>query len=175
MLINGTARLKGDEGNNQMLYFAYGSNMAWDQMQSRCPSAQFVAVASLPDHRLVFPRYSIMRGCDVASIAEAEGEVVWGVVYRIGDADQGALDACEGFNPHRDPARNAYEPIKTVVFIQGDPTQPLDVFTYVARLQARFAPSGPSAEYRDLILGGATYWQIPADYLSTIEAICKTE
>jgi hypothetical protein len=49
----------------------------------------------------------------VASIAAAEGEVVWGVVYRIVDADRCALDACEGFNPQRDPARNAYEPIKT--------------------------------------------------------------
>jgi hypothetical protein len=36
-----------------------------------------------------------------------------GVVYRIVDADRCALDACEGFNPQRDPARNAYEPIKT--------------------------------------------------------------
>ncbi len=158
-----------------MLYFAYGSNMAWDQMQSRCPSAQFIAVASLPDHRLVFPCYSVTRGCDVASIAEAEGEVIWGVVYRIGDADQGALDACEGFNPYRDPERNAYEPIKTVVFLRGDPVQPLDVFTYVAQLQAKFTPSGPSAEYRALILSGARYWQLPADYLCAIEAICRTE
>ena len=30
-----------------------------------------------------------------------------------------------------------------------------------------FTPRGRSAEYRNLILGGATYWQLPADYLST--------
>jgi hypothetical protein len=142
-----------------MLYFAYGSNMAWGQMQSRCPSVQFVATASLSDHRLVFPRYSVIRECDVASIIAAEGEVVWGVVYRVNDADRRALDACEGFNPHRDPTRNSYEPIKAVVLIQGDPAHPLDVFTYTARPQPNFTPRGPSAEYRNLILGGATYWQ----------------
>jgi hypothetical protein len=65
------------------------------------------------------------RKCDVASIASAEGEVVWGVVYRIDDADRCALDAFEGFNPQRDPARNAYEAIKVVVLVQGNPAQPL--------------------------------------------------
>jgi hypothetical protein len=28
-----------------MLYFAYGSNMNWDQMRERCPSARFEFVA----------------------------------------------------------------------------------------------------------------------------------
>ena len=39
-----------------MIYFAYGSNLDFVQMRSRCPSAQFVAVAKLPDHQLAFTR-----------------------------------------------------------------------------------------------------------------------
>jgi len=46
-------------------------------------------------------------------------------VYRIDDADRRALDACEGFDPRHDSALNAYEPIKIVVLLQGDPAQPL--------------------------------------------------
>jgi hypothetical protein len=42
-------------------------------------------------------------------------------VYRIDYADRRALDAREGFNPRRDSALNAYEPIKIVLLIQGDP------------------------------------------------------
>ncbi|HVH77490.1 MAG TPA: gamma-glutamylcyclotransferase family protein [Stellaceae bacterium] len=157
-----------------MLYFAYGSNMAWDQMQSRCPSAQFVAIARLSDYRLVFPRYSRRRKCDVASIASAEGEVVWGVVYRIDDVDRCALDAFEGFDPRRDPARNAYEAINVVVLVQRNPAHPLNVLTYTARPQPNFTPRGPSVDYGNLFLAGATYWHLPEDYLRVIEATCRT-
>jgi len=45
-----------------MLYFAYGSNMDWAQMRSRCRTARFVCVEKLKDHRLAFTR-------------KAEGEV----------------------------------------------------------------------------------------------------
>jgi hypothetical protein len=43
---------------HSMLYFAYGSNMNWQQMQDRCPSARFFGVALLPDHKLAFTRES---------------------------------------------------------------------------------------------------------------------
>jgi hypothetical protein len=161
-------------GEDRMLYFAYGSNMDWDQMQSRCPSAQFVAIASLPHHQLSFPRHSKTRKCDVASIAAATGEAVWEVVYRIDDADRRALDACEGFNPERDPTHNSYAPIKVMVLIQGDPAQPIDVFTYKARPQPNFTPRGPNSEYRNLILGSAAHWQLPEDYQRALEATCRT-
>lgn len=55
-----------------MLYFAYGSNMDEKHMKERCPYAQFVAVARLPEHRLLFPpRLPVSlsgRGCVVVQI-----------------------------------------------------------------------------------------------------------
>jgi hypothetical protein len=102
-----------------MLYFAYGSNMDWRQMQGRCPSAQFVAIASLPNYRLCFLRYSTSRGCGVASIAFQAGGEVWGPVYRLDETDRNSLDRCEGFRPGRDPARNSYEPIEIKVLKHG--------------------------------------------------------
>jgi len=59
-----------------MLYFAYGSNMDWAQMQQRCPDAGFRAIGLLDDHRLCFPRRSKLRECGVASIHPVAGERV---------------------------------------------------------------------------------------------------
>ena len=70
-----------------MLYFACGSNMYWDQMRERCPSAQFVSVAKLDNHRLAFTRESSERRCSVADAVPAKGQDVWGVVYRIADVE----------------------------------------------------------------------------------------
>jgi len=55
-----------------MLYFAYGSNLDFAQMRDRCPSALFVAIAKLPDHRLAFTRKSIKRACGVADAVPEE-------------------------------------------------------------------------------------------------------
>lgn len=154
-----------------MFYFAYGSNLDWRQMQSRCPSVRFVAIASLPHYRLCFPRYSQSRSCDVASIVSASGEVVWGAVYRLNEADRSALDAAEGFRPNRDPSRNSYQRVDIKVLKGGHLSKPLDVMTYIAQQQAGIVPCGPSDEYMALILSGARHWGLPAEYLSSLEYV----
>jgi hypothetical protein len=73
-----------------MLYFAYGSNMDWGQMKGRCPSVRFVGVAKLPDHRLVFTRKSVNRGCGVADVVRDAGGGVWGAVFEIPTRGRGA-------------------------------------------------------------------------------------
>src|SRR5260370_28717436 len=86
-------------GGKGMLYFAYGSNMDWDQMKTRCPSACFVGVAVLRDHRLAFTRRSKKRACGVADAVPEEGAAVWGAVFEIADVDIGRLDDTEGYRP----------------------------------------------------------------------------
>jgi gamma-glutamylcyclotransferase len=159
---------------DRMLYFAYGSNLDWTQMRSRCASAQFVAIASLPDYSLCFPRYSRSRRGDVASIVPAAGDLVWGVVHRLDETDRYALDAAEGFRSDRHPARNSYQRVDITVLKHGHLAEPLDVFTYIAQPQPNFGPCGPSDEYRALILSGARYWGLPAEYLRSIERVSET-
>src|SRR5918995_5170968 len=90
-----------------MLYFAYGSNMNWAQMKARCPSARFVGVALLRDHRLAFTRKSVNRGCGVADVVSEAGARVWGgAVFEVSDLDIGKLDVSEGYRPGRD--KNSY-------------------------------------------------------------------
>jgi gamma-glutamylcyclotransferase len=150
-----------------MLYFAYGSNMDWDQMRERCSSARFVAVALLSDHKLAFTRKSISRGCGVAdAIAEPGGEV-WGVVYEISDGDVDRLDRFEGYEPGREG--NSYFRREDLVLVDGDDQQPLTVSVYFAHRQPN-APL-PNADYKNLILSGARNWHLPTGYIRELEEI----
>ena len=150
-----------------MLYFAYGSNMEWDQMKERCPSARFVGVAVLRDHRLAFTRRSVRRDCGVADAVPDKGKTVWGAVFEIDDVDVGRLDVSEGYKPGR--AKNAYRREERHVFVAGDDKQPLAVAVYFGEPQD--APPLPNQEYKNLILAGARRWRLPDDYIKELEAI----
>jgi len=156
-----------------MLYFAYGSNMNWDQMRERCPSAKFVCIARLTNHRLVFPRKSDTRGCGVSSVEAAKNGDVWGVVFQIDELDVGRLDKREGYNPILEPERNSYVRKEIRVDGDGDNARPLTVFTCVANHQP--GQHRPSAEYERAIVEGAKFWHLPADYLKKLEAIATSE
>lgn len=150
-----------------MLYFAYGSNMDWEQMWKRCPSARFAGIAVLPNHRLAFTRKSVKRGCGVADAVERDGGKVWGVVYDIDDLDVGRLDASEGYRPGR--ARNSYLREERHVYGDGNDQQPLAVSTYFAERQVN--PPLPNAEYKRLLGSGSKHWHLPDEYVRQLEAI----
>ena len=148
-----------------MLYFAYGSNMNWLQMQDRCPSACFLCRAVLPDYKLAFTRKSIKRGCGVADVVPARYHNAWGVVYKISNLDVENLDRSEGYRSGRE--RNSYWRRECLVLLEGDEHRPQRVFTYFGDPQSK--PPGPNAEYKELILSGARYWHLPDDYIYELE------
>jgi hypothetical protein len=150
-----------------MLYFAYGSNMDWAQMRERCPSARFVGVAVLTDHRLGFTRKSINRGCGVADAVRDEGQSLWGVVYEFADVDIGKLDKSEGYRPGRE--KNSYWRRECMVFLDGDEQGPLTVRAYFADPQTNTPP--PNQAYKNLILSGARHWHLPEEYIRELEHI----
>lgn len=154
-----------------MLCFAYGSNMDWGQMKERCPSARFVGVGLLPDHKLAFTRESKNRGCGVADVVPDNGRKVWGVVYEIADLDVGKLDDKEGYRPER--KKNAYCRRECRVLLDGDSQQPLTVSAYFADPQPN--PPPPNAKYRGLILSGARHWRLPKKYIRELEQIEVSE
>ncbi len=152
-----------------VLYFAYGSNMDWCQMRKRCPSAQFLSVALLRDHRLAFTRYSPSRECGVADAVAEEGPKVWGVVYQIPDTEIAMLDKCEGFTPGRKREENDYVREERHVYRDGDEKQPLLVHAYFANRQDN--PPLPSTKYKQLIVEGAEYWHLPCTYVDELKRI----
>jgi gamma-glutamylcyclotransferase len=155
-----------------MLNFAYGSNMDWDQMRARCPSARFVGKAVLRDYKLAFTRLSTRRKCGVSDVIRAPGDRAWGVVYEIDERDLGRLDKCEGYWPQKEPEKNAYLRREAIVFVDDDDNRPLTVAVYFANRQKD--PPLPNKEYKDLILSGARHWHLPDGYIRDLEGIKTT-
>lgn len=149
------------------LVFAYGSNLSFNQMRSRCPDARMSFQATLPHYRLGFTRKSKKRGCGVAGLVRDGGRVVWGGVYALSDEDLRALDEIEGFNPDREI--NGYSRRLATVNRTGDPHDLVDVFVYFDTPQTN--PPRPNAEYKRLIVDGARAWKLPESYLNELDAI----
>lgn len=72
-----------------MIYFAYGSNLNWEQMKVRCPDCFPITTATLKGWKLQF------RGpLDIEPDPKSE---VQGVVFYISDQDLENLDYYEGY------------------------------------------------------------------------------
>jgi hypothetical protein len=150
-------------------YFAYGSNMDPAQMRQRCPSARFVAIAKLPDHRLAFTRHARDRGCGTCDGIPEPGRSIWGVVFEVTEADLGCLDASEGYRPTGALSENAYVRKQGKVCRDGKPDEPLVVWLYFANRQPN--PPLPNAAYKRQLVEGASYWRLPEEYQAELGRI----
>lgn len=75
-------------------YIAYGSNLNIRQMRMRCPGARIMGTAVIGDYELLF------KGSCTGSYLTIEpkaGESVPVAVWEVTEADEAALDSCEGF------------------------------------------------------------------------------
>lgn len=75
------------------LYGAYGSNLNFEQMAHRCPTARFLGVGNIVGYQLEFRG----RACGVANVAPCEGGSVPVGIWMIEPADETALDRYEGY------------------------------------------------------------------------------
>lgn len=151
-----------------MLYFAYGSNLNWERMKNRCPSAEFYCKAFLPDYRIEFTRESSKLNCGVADIIWDENNKAYGVVYKIDEDDLGRLDKREGYMPQRDI--NCYKRIEIMVFKEDNDEEPITVFTYEVE-KKEFGKYKPNNDYKNLIVDGAKHWDFPERYINFLENI----
>ena len=75
-------------------YLAYGSNLHCQQMRYRCPDAEVVGTATIPDHRLMF------KGSKTGAyltIEPAKGHSVPVGVWAVSKQDERHLDRYEGY------------------------------------------------------------------------------
>ncbi|MEU7789710.1 gamma-glutamylcyclotransferase family protein [Amycolatopsis sp. NPDC049159] len=139
MTSDGSADLSDDS----VLYFAYGSNMSFDQLAKRCPSAREVGKARLRDHRLRFSRKSQVTDTGVADITPERGFTVMGVVYRVPRDEWPALRRKEGL----ELSPPAYAESEVDVFCFADKTlRRASTFTVVTPEPMEQVPS---ADYLD--------------------------
>lgn len=79
----------------EYLYAAYGSNLNLEQMKYRCPDAEFVGTAIIPNCTLIFK--SRVNNCGVLDIAKCPGIDTPVGLFKITTADEKSLDRYEGY------------------------------------------------------------------------------
>jgi len=154
-----------------MLVFAYASLLDPALARERCPGHGEIGLASLPDHRIHFPRHSERWGGGGASLTLSHGHAAWGYVYDVPEHEIAALDAAEGFHGAGDPA-NAYERQTVTVDLvrpdDGSVPRRIRALAYLARPTE---PVTPSARYLETILRGARARRLPDEYVAELAAI----
>ena len=147
---------------DEMLYFAYGSNLLRSQMQARCPGARVHSVVRLEGYELCFPMISFTRsGMGVASIRPNEDAYVEGVIYEMTADDFRRLD-------HYESEGTKYRRDKITIPKLGE------VWTYFLRLDAGHHYP-PSKEYLNAVIQGATEHGLSAEYIDTLHAFWDKE
>ena len=145
-------------------YFAYGSNMSYEQMKERCPGSKSLGVARLNGFRLDFTKISTIRGGGVADIVESADDCVYGVLYSITDDDLANLDVKEkGYTRHTLTCFK-YDDILDYNPLKGTNIDAL-VYTVVNKSTTTIPPS---MEYLKIILDAAFYQMFPAKYQKMI-------
>ncbi|MFA4842985.1 MAG: gamma-glutamylcyclotransferase family protein [Candidatus Omnitrophota bacterium] len=136
-----------------MLYFAYGSNLNYEQMKKRCPSATFIKKTYIEGYKFVYDGHSSSRGGSVANIIESKGSVVCGGLFEINEDNLAALDCYEGYPKSYD--RKEF-PVK-------DDKGQIDTAIIYFRVEKTLAL--PSEAYRNIVIQGAKNCGLSEDYI----------
>jgi hypothetical protein len=137
--------------NDVMLHFAYGSNMHREVMRRHAPNAEPLGVASLADYRFVITTDGY------ASVEPARTRTVQGVLWRLTPRDRVSLDAWEGIASGQ--YRAEILPVR-----RGGLRRP--ALVYVA---PRCGAGRPKAGYMELVLFAARAWNLPPDYIASLQ------
>ena len=136
-------------------YLAYGSNLHPERLRRRVPSAELQDRVCLPGWRLTFHK----RGYDGSGKGHmvATGlatDQVWCAVYTFPARERGPLDEAErGYG------------ITDLTLPDGS-----QAFTYLALPERIDTAAVPYDWYRDLIVAGARFLDLPGAYISAIES-----
>jgi cation transport regulator ChaC len=112
-----------------MYYFAYGSNLDTDQMAERCPAAEAVGKALLPNYTLAFGGHSPNWDGAPATIVDDEQVDAPGLLYEIDYREIRLLDKFEGH-----PVR--YERCAEQVLLEDGGTREAQV--YIKHLEGNY-------------------------------------
>lgn len=145
-----------------MLYFAYGSNMCLRRLRSRVPSSEFYAVASLKGYTLKFHKKSTDGSgkCNAFQTNNSEDRVV-GVIFEISKAEKSCLDNAEGVGKGYTEQMVELESSNGVI----------KAYMYIANSDAINDTLIPYTWYKDFVVEGARQYQLPVEYIRSIETV----
>jgi gamma-glutamylcyclotransferase len=148
--------------NDDVWYFAYGSNLWIDQKERRTSAIRTGAdrprIARLADHRFAFNKRG-RKGQVYANVMACPGEEVFGVVYRCKPSTVDTMSEWEGGYDRK---------IVTVVIDDGSS---VEAITYVAMEKNVLDDTRPSDEYLTRILTGAAQHGLPQEYIEKIRLL----
>lgn len=141
-----------------MFYFAYGSNLWWQQMRERCPGHRYRGDGVLKGYRWIITT----RG--YANIVKSETGEVHGKVYELTEADECRLDRYEGVD------NGGYRKMTMEVEVEE---LRLPCLVYVDPVEEE---GTPRQEYVERINCGISDSSLPFEYVAYLcEKICTCE
>lgn len=139
---------------NNLIYFAYGSNLRKEQMNKREVIIYESHKGFIKDYKLEFNKKSI-DGSSKANITKAIGEIVWGVCFEL---DAGGF---ENLRNHE----KGYKELEVTVYNENQEI----LFTAKTFVSNKTCDKLPTKEYLDRIITGAKQHELPKDYINTLE------
>ena len=165
--------------SENILYFAYGSNLSLEQMRERIGSKpKVISGAYLENHRLGFTIYSKLtwKG-GVADIVPEAGSKVWGAIYELTEKQLDKIDPCEGYKKDRDPKKNFYNRLQVEVVDKKGVKQPC--LTYQAEVgdekKRKYLYHRPSEKYREVIRKGGEEHGLPKEFFDHLKVASVTQ
>lgn len=135
--------------------------MASRIMNKVCAGYALIGPARLENHRLAFTRESASWGHGVADIVPANGDHVWGVLYRI---DQPCLDALD----IKESVGVGYQRIEVKAQTTDDKIYNAISYEVIQKLTQEILPS---RAYAETFIEGATEHRLPSDYIAFLKSI----
>jgi gamma-glutamylcyclotransferase (GGCT)/AIG2-like uncharacterized protein YtfP len=133
----------------ERLHFAYGSNLSFAQMDSRCPDNTQMGIGTLHGYRWIISS----RG--YANVVKSDSDYVMGRIYKINKRDEDRLDKKEGFNS----IPSCYDKETLSIIVDG---VSCDCFVYVDPV---IQEGPPKNEYIDKINAGLVDSKFPDEYV----------
>lgn len=134
----------------EILYFAYGSNINLEQMAHRCPDAQIVGPVTLENYELQF------RGSGFATVAPKKGSTVHGLVWKLTPNCEQSLNRYEGYPRHY---------TKQTVTVKDAAGNEIPVMVYIMEEPYCRQPALPSPYYYRVIQRGFEANGLPVESL----------
>lgn len=133
------------------LYFAYGSNMNFEQMERRCPGASVKGRAYLKGWRY------FINGNGYAGIERWHEGIVWGGVWELKEFHWNALDQYEAVD------HGFYSRVQIRIQLQeAQVFREIKVFTYLSN---NYDYGSPTSDYQEIVLKGGGDLKLDEEYL----------
>ncbi len=135
-------------------YFAYGSNMNFDQMHVRCSGAIFSGPARLNNWEYY------INSDGYAGIYQSDSNKVHGCLWQLKDEHLDALDKYEAVD-------QGYYDRRTIDILDEKESVKRNAIVYISN-NSKFGT--PTSNYQDAVIEGAVQVGLPEDYIDFLES-----